>query len=219
MAQQQGKKMIRRAAMAVSTALAALGLAAGVAVVAPAVASAAEPCRGTCDVVVGGLTDNDSVGFLNEDQRVGYNSFDTRSGVKELNRLIHAHARVCPRDFIHPVGFSGGAAVVHLWAAENGREFRGRASIVLIGDPKLAAGPGGGRGFAATDMRWVPALGGANDDYGGLPALQVCNVRINGGDHICNSGASWAGYISGAHGDYDFDVNAYPIDAEGTIFR
>ncbi|WP_128970203.1 cutinase [Rhodococcus opacus] len=168
---------------------------------------------------MGGLTNNDSVGFLNEDQRVGYNSFDTRSGVKELNRLIHAHARVCPRDFIHPVGFSGGAAVVHLWATENGREFRGKASIVLISDPKSPAGPGGGRGFAATDMGWVPALGGADDDYGGLPALQVCNGRLNGGDHICNSGASWDGYLLGVHGDYDFDVNAYPIDAYGVIFR
>ncbi|TQC44217.1 cutinase family protein [Rhodococcus sp. WS4] len=211
--------MIRRSAIAVGTALLALSLTAGVAIVAPSVAAAAEPCRGTWDVVVGGLTNNESVGFLNEDQRVGYNSFDTRSGVKELDRLIRAHARACPRDFIHPVGFSGGAAVVHLWATENGREFRGKASIVLIGDPKSPAGPGGGRGFAATDMRWVPALGGADDDYGGLPALQVCNGRISGGDHICNSGVSWDGYLLGVHGDYDFDVNAYPINADGAIFR
>ncbi|MFC9554032.1 hypothetical protein ACFTWF_24680 [Rhodococcus sp. NPDC056960] len=186
---------------------------------APTVASAADPCGGTWDVVVGGLTNNESVGFLNEDQRVRYNSFDTRSGVRELDRLIRAHARACPRDFIHPVGFSGGAAVVHLWATENGREFRGKASIVLIGDPKRPADPGGGRGFAATDLGWVPALGGANDDYGGLPALQVCNGWLGGGDHICNSGAGWGGYIRGVHGDYDFDVNAYPIDAHGLIFR
>ncbi|MGW4340749.1 hypothetical protein ACWEK5_49535 [Rhodococcus koreensis] len=158
------------------------------------------------------------MGFVNADQRVGYNSFDTRSGVKELDRLIRAHAGVCPRDFIHPVGFSGGAAVVHLWATENGEEFRGKASIVLIGDPKRPAGPGGGRGFAATDMGWVPALGGADDDYGGLPTLQVCNGRINGGDHICNSGVSWGGYLLGVHGDYNFDSTPTPSMLMGQCF-
>ncbi len=218
--------MIRTSSRAVGAALLGLGVATGVAVATPTVSSATpagpsapEPCVGTWDVVVGGLTNNTSVGFLNEDQRVGYNSFDTRSGVRELDRLVRAHARECPADFIHAVGYSGGAAVVHQWATENGKEFRGKAGIVLIGDPKHPAGPGGVGGFAATDMRWVPALGGANDDYGGLPALRVCNVQLNGGDHICNSGVGWSGYLSGVHSDYDFDVNSYPVDADGVVLR
>ncbi|MDV8070717.1 cutinase family protein [Rhodococcus sp. IEGM 1366] len=134
--------------------------------------------------------------------------------MNELNHLVRAHARACPQDFIHPVGYSGGAAVVHLWATENGKDFPGRASIVLIGDPKRLADTGG-RGSAAADLGWVPALGGANRDYGGLPALQVCN----GGDHICNSEVGWDGYLHGVHADYDFNVNSYPNNAEGEIYQ
>jgi hypothetical protein len=209
--------MYRKSSAALLTALVAMSTAA-TAFIATAPASAASPCVGTWDIVVGGLNNNDSQGFLNADQRVGYNSYDTRSGVNEINRLMRDHARACPGDRQHLVAYSGGAAAANVWARENGKDFHGKASVVLLGDPKRVAGPGG-PGFAATDMSWVPTLGGANNDFGGLPTLEVCNGTINGGDHICQSNASWDGYANrGAH-VYDLDVNHYPFNANGQIYR
>lgn len=170
-------------------------------------------CVGTWSVVVGGLGNNDSRGFENMNQRVGYNSVDTRSGISELNRLIWDHSKACPGDRIRAVGHSGGAAVVHRWATENGRFFVGKASIVLLADPKRPAGPDG-PGFAATDFPFnvtFNGLAGADANYGGLTALQVCNKS----DHICNASASWNGYLNGTHQNYDFNVLTYPFGIAG----
>lgn len=166
-------------------------------------------CVGTWSVVVGGLNNNESVGFAgNVNQRVGYFTYDTRAGINELNRLAWDHRNACPGDRIRAVGHSGGAAVVHQWASENGQHFRGKASIVLLADPKRPAGPGG-PGFAQTDFPFNligNGLAGANANYGGLPTIQVCQNR----DHICNSQSSWDGYLNGVHQWYDFNVNNYP---------
>lgn len=177
--------------------------------------NAALPCRGTWDVVVGGLNNNNSEGFINADQRVGYNSYDTRSGVNELNRLVRDHRRACPGDWIKIVGHSGGAAVAHVWVTENGGGF-GRVNAVLLADPKRPAGPGG-PGFAQTDWPFntVPPLAGADNFYSGVPVLQVCNNS----DHICNSQSDWGGYMNGTHNAYDFDVNHYSNHGNGVWYR
>lgn len=174
-------------------------------------------CVGTWSVVVGGLNNNDSRGFLNMNQRVGYNSWDTRAGINELNRLIRDHARACPGDRIKAVGHSGGAAVVHRWATENGRDFQGKANVVLLADPKRPAGQPGGQGFAGTTFPFNVinnGLAGTDGNYGGLPALSVCQVR----DVICASDAGWGPYLNeGIHGKYNFDVNAYSTSGNGYI--
>lgn len=190
-------------------------IAAALGFTAPA-ASAETPvnqCVGTWSVVVGGLGNNDSQGFQNANQRVGYNSFDTRAGVNELNRLARDHRRACPGDHVKVVGHSGGAAVAHVWVSENGHTFGGNLNVVLLADPKRPAGPGG-PGFAATDFPFnlIAPLAGADANYRGVPVLQVCNNS----DHICNSAASWNGYLfDGSHNAYNFDVNAYGNNVSG----
>lgn len=173
-------------------------------------------CVGTWSVVVGGLSNNDSIGFLNMNQRVGYNSFDTRSGVNELNRLTRDHRRFCPGDHIKMVGHSGGAAVVHVWLTENGTGF-GNINAVLLADPKRPAGPGGS-GFAQTDFPFnlYPLLAGADNFYSGVPVWTVCNDS----DHICNSWATWDGYfVGGTHDAYDKDVDHYSDWGNGQDYR
>lgn len=192
---------------------AAILLALGITTPASASETPINQCVGTWSVVVGGLGNNDSLGFDGMNQRVGYNSFDTRWGINELNRLVWDHRNACPGDRIRAVGHSGGAAVVHRWATENGQHFQGKASIVLLADPKRPAGPDG-PGFAATDFPFnvtFNGLAGADNNYGGLPALQVCNKS----DHICNAWASWDGYLNGTHNNYVFDVNHYPFGING----
>lgn len=202
----------------VASVLSGVALIAGFAVATAPVASAAPPCVGTWTVGVGGLNDNTSQSFANlVNQRVGYNSYDTRAGVNELNRLVREHRRVCFNDHIKIIGHSGGAAVVHVWASENGRTIGGRTNVIALADPKRPAGPGG-PGFAATDFPFntIPTLAGADANYGGLPFLQVCNSD----DHICNSQSGWNGYaFGGRHGAYDFNPRNYSNNANGQIYR
>lgn len=180
-----------------------------------ATASADTPinqCVGTWNVVVGGLNNNESVGFPGANQRVGYFTYDTRAGISELNRLIWDHARACPGDRIRATGHSGGAAVVNQWGLENGQHFLGKVSLVLLADPKRGVGVNN-PGFAATDFPFnlvVNGLAGANDNFRGLPRITVCRVNS---DHICAGRVPWDGYIQGRHGAYDFDVNHYPWGA------
>ena len=195
--------------------LAAALVVGGLVVAAPA--SSAASCDGLWTIGIGGLGNNDSSAFPTVDQRVGYNSFDTRSGVNELNRLIRDHRGQCPGDHIKAIGHSGGAAALHVWASENGRTIGGKVNIILLSDPKRPAGPGG-PGFAATDWPFntIQPLAGADGNYGGLPTWQVCN----GDDHICNSQSGWDGYLfRGRHNAYDFDVNHYSNSANGQDFR
>lgn len=177
-------------------------------------ASAAAPCVGKWDVVVGGLNNNDSQGFIGADQRVGYNSYVLRTGIDELKRLVRQHRSQCPGDHISMTGYSGGAAVVHVAARELGNI--GRINAVLLSDPKEKGAPPHGPGFAATDppfMFW-PDLGGADSNFGGIPTFRDCRIS----DHICNSKAPWSGYPSN-HGGYDLNVNAYSMFGNGLRYR
>lgn len=178
--------------------------------------ASATPCVGKYDIVIGGFNgqNQDSQGFQGSvDQRVGYNSWSTRAGADELNRLIQQHRRDCPGDQTHVVAHSGGGAAAHVWAKENPGT---PASIVLLADPKRPAGPGG-PGFAATDppFNLYPPLAGADANYGGHPTWQVCNHD----DHVCNSQSSWAGYNTGRHGAYDFNVDHYAPGLNGQDYR
>lgn len=177
--------------------------------------ASAETCTAKWDVVVGGFNGGaqDSRGFANYDQPVGYNSWDTQAGANELNRLVRQHRSACPGDHISMTGHSGGAAVVHVWIEQNGNI--GNINAVLLADPKRAAGPGG-PGFAQTDFPFnvIPPLAGANANFRGVPTLTVCRSQ----DHICNSQASWAGYQSGVHGQYNFDVNGYSTTGSGVVW-
>lgn len=196
--------------------LGSLAIVAGMSTAIAAPAQAAPPCVGTWTIGIGGLGNNDSSVFPTVNQRVGYNSVDTRSGVNELNRLIRDHRNACPGDFIKAIGHSGGAAALHVWVSENGGGF-GRISVVLLADPKRAAGPGG-PGFAQTDFPFnvLPTLAGSDANFRGVPVLTICNIP----DHICNSQAGWQGYVfAGDHARYDFDVNHYANNASGVVFR
>jgi cutinase len=175
--------------------------------------ASAATCTPKWDVVVGGLGNNDSTGFVGEDQRVGYNSYDTQSGVNELNRLVREHRAQCPGDHISITGHSGGAAVVHVWVSQN-KTF-GNVNAVLLADPKRAAGPGGS-GFADEfPFNLIRPLAGTDANFGSVPVLTICN----GNDHICNRASDWVGYFTGAHGAYDFDVNHYATNASGVVYR
>ena len=180
------------------------------------IAKADTACKATWTVGIGGLGNNDSSAFPSVDQRIQYNSFDTRDGANQLDKAIRAHRSACPSDHIKAIGHSGGAAALHVWASENGSKIGGNANIVLLSDPKRPAGPGG-PGFAASDFPFnvIQPLAGANANYGGLPTLTVCNHD----DHICNSQSDWGGYQSGRHSAYDFDVNHYSNTASGQIYR
>lgn len=206
--------MIKKTLAALGGTALALGM---ILVPAAGTASAASPCTGTWSVVVGGLGNGDSLGFANENQRVGYNSIDTRSGINELNRLIRDHRNACPGDWIKAVGHSGGAAVVHRWATENGHDFQGSANIVLLSDPKRPAGLPGGQGFAGTTFPFNVignGLAGTDGDYGGLPALSVCQIR----DVICASDAGWGPYLfENIHGRYNLDVRTYSNHGNGYV--
>lgn len=167
-------------------------------------------CVGTWNIYVGGLGNNNSTGAVNVNQRVGYNSADTRGGVSELNRLVWDHSKACPGDRLRIMGHSGGAAVVNVWGKENGRFFVGKASLVLLADPKRPANWYNGPGFASSDFPFnlYPPLAGGNDNFQGLPRISVCRVNS---DHICASRVGWEGYAGGRHNDYTFDMNAYPL--------
>lgn len=169
--------------------------------------AAADPCTGVWSIGIGGFTTNgtgitgqDSA-YLNVNQRVGYNSADLNGGTAELNRLVWLHRSECPADHILILGHSGGADVAHAWVTRTGHF--PNLNVVLLADPKRAAGPGG-PGFAAVPpMSWLPyPYSGADNYFGSIPVLSVCHPR----DVICNSLSDWSGYFSGVHGAYDFNA-------------
>lgn len=195
-----------------SAILAAL-VGASLTIITPTPASAAAPCVGTWTIGIGGLGDNQSRVFAPYvHQRVGYQSYVTRSGVDELNRLIRTHRAQCPGDHIKAIGYSGGAAALHIWVTEN---YLPNLNAILLSDPKRPAGPGG-PGFAALEA-WLVGypLAGVDAYYGATPVLSVCYHA----DHICSSDASWNGYLfEGAHGNYNFDVHSYGNWESGTRY-
>ncbi|TCC40469.1 cutinase family protein [Kribbella speibonae] len=204
--------------------VAGLVAAAGGVYVVAAPAATADDCGGTYTIVVGGTGDNDSNAPYwsgNISQRVGYPAqpigINARQGVNELNRLIRDHRNACPGQHVKAVGFSLGAAVVHTWVTENWQTFD-NVNAVLIADPKRAAGPenAGVAGHPAVAPVIGAPLAGADNFFGNVPVLTLCTDDI-----ICNLDARSGvpGYIWGAHGNYNFNVDAYSDDARGQWFN
>ncbi|SEF37610.1 cutinase [Amycolatopsis pretoriensis] len=206
--------------------LAGLTLAAGFTFAAPASASAAS-CDGTYTIVVGGYTDRDSMIFSgNISQRVGYsaevNSQSARQGVDELNHLIRDQRAACPGQHAKAIGFSEGAAVVHIWVTENWPSFD-NVNAVLIADPKRDPHGLGGPGLAgqAPSVVFGPIVGyplvGVDSFFGNVPTVSLCTDDI-----ICDEGAAsgWLGYFQHKHTDnYDFNVDVYSDDGVGQWFN
>lgn len=200
--------------------LASVGLALGTAsIVAPVTANAAAPCVGVWNVGIGGFvlgTEGtwQNSGYINANQRVGYNSADPVGGLNELNRLIFEHRAQCPGDHIKIVGHSEGAAIAHQWVAEH--QWFPRANAILIADPKRLAdwwnGPSGLANSPANFVVGYP-LRGVDANFGAFPVEQIC--RWN--DVICRDNGDWWGYIIGDHGRYNFDAFFYGTNNRGTF--
>jgi cutinase len=186
-------------------------------------AALAASCEGTYTIIVGGTGDHDSnEGFWqgNISQRVGYPAIPTgpfaREGVNELNRLIRNQRNVCPHQHVKAVGFSLGAAVVHIWVTENWQSIDD-VNAVLLADPKRAAGPGSA-GFASHPLGGAVGfpLVGVDDFFGDIPVLTICTD-----DMICdiNAGSGPLGYATGKHMNYNHNVDGYSNDASGTWYN
>lgn len=186
-------------------------------VLAPA---AAARCTGNWSIVMGGLqvgfvtgTGQDSTGMTGN-QRVGYNTADPVGGLAELDRLVNKHRSECPRDHIKLMAHSEGAGITHAWVtAHNGF---GNVNAVLLADPKRVAGPGWA-GLASVPGNGIIGypLAGVDDWFGDIPVLSVCNHD----DMVCNTEAGWFGYLTGAHGRYNWDSNSYSNWGSGVRFQ
>ena len=114
------------------------------------------------------------------------------------------------------LGYSEGAAVVHIWVSENWPTFD-NVNAALISDPKRQGGPGAdglaGQFYAAATG---PPLDGSDRNFGDIPTVSICT-----NDVICDSAApsGWIGYLTGAHGNYSFDVDDYSDDGNGQWFN
>ena len=180
----------------------------------------AAPCGGTYSIVVGGLNDPNSSIFTGQvSQRVGYSaqlsSASVREGVNELNRLIRDQRRACPTQHAKVLGYSEGAAVVHIWVSENWATFD-NVNAVLISDPKRKGGP---RADGLAGQFYAVVMGaplyGSDRNFGDIPTVSICT-----NDVICDSAApsGWIGYATGAHGNYSFNVDDYSNDGHGQWF-
>ncbi|MEV4127137.1 cutinase family protein [Nocardia sp. NPDC049707] len=187
--------------------------------VSPAAPARADGCIGSWSIGVGGLAiglfgfGEDST-YLAADQPVGYNSADPMSGLRELDRLFWQHRNACPDDQVTLIGHSEGAGIIHAWVTAH--QDVENANAILLSDPKRVAGPGsaGLSGDPLAPLVGYP-LAGVDDDFGDFPVLQVCNHD----DVICNEEAGWFGYLTGAHGRYDYSSQHYSDDVSGVWFR
>ena len=211
---------MRKLLSLLATAALILGVAFGIsAVTAGNAAARTDPCTGVWSIGVGGftltgpgVTGQDS-GYLNVNQRVGYNSADLNGGIGELNRLVLQHRAECPADHIMLLGHSGGALVVHRWVSD-AQDFP-NLNAVLLADPARAAGPGG-PGFSAAELGWLGGrYAGTDANFGSIPVREICHPN----DHICNADSDWFGYATGAHNAYDFNAWDYGTDDSGVIFE
>ncbi|KAA2261919.1 cutinase family protein [Solihabitans fulvus] len=208
--------------------LAGLLASTGLALMAAPAAHAAS-CDGTYTIVVGGYTDRDSTIFYSPSnsisQRVGYsaelNSQSARQGVDELNRLIRDQRAACPGQHAKAIGFSEGAAVVHIWVTENWQSFD-NVNAVLIADPKRNPNGLGGNGLAgqAPSVIFGPIVGyplvGVDSFFGNVPTVSLCADDI-----ICDELApsGWIGYAQHKHTEnYSFNVDNYSDDGVGQWF-
>ncbi len=195
-----------------------ISAAASVFTVSPA-AARADDCVGNWSIGVGGLAIGvlgfgENSTYLAVDQRVGYNSADPMSGLRELDRLFWQHRTACPDDHVTLIGHSEGAGIIHSWVTAH--QGMPNVNAILLSDPKRVAGPGsaGLSGDTLAPLVGYP-LAGVDADFGDLPVLQVCQHD----DVICNEEAGWFGYLTGAHGRYDYNSRHYSHDASGAWFR
>jgi cutinase len=205
----------RRLAVAIAAILGAISCS-----IAAAPSAGAAPCGGTYSIVVGGLNDpNSSIFTGSVSQRVGYSaqlsSASVREGVNELNRLIRDQRRACPTQHAKVLGFSEGAAVVHIWVSENWATFD-NVNAVLISDPKRQGGP---RADGLAGQFYAAVMGaplyGADRNFGDIPTVSICTDDV-----ICDSAApsGWIGYATGGHLNYSFNVDDYSNDGHGQWF-
>ncbi|MEU4709493.1 cutinase family protein [Nocardia salmonicida] len=158
--------------------------------------------------------------YVPSDQPVGYNSLSINAGAAEIDRLYHQHRAECPADTVQIVGHSGGAAAAHVWVSAH--KYEDNVSVVLLSDPKRAAGPGGS-GLAGHPLAGPAAFvgifagaAGTDSDFGTVPVLTVCNA----GDWVCNRSAGVHGYlVTGVHGKYNLNPAAYPIGISGQWYQ
>lgn len=182
--------------------------------------AAADPCTGVWTIGIGGFTvtgpgvTGETSWYMTANQREGYNSADLNAGVNELGRLVNVHRGYCPFDHILIVGHSAGAAVAHTWVSRE--QDYPNLNVVLLSDPKRAAGPGGPGFSAVPPLSWLGyPYSGADSNFGSIPVLSICHP----GDHICNSDADWVGYLTGLHNSYDFDAFDYSTTDTGVVFQ
>lgn len=193
---------IRKTTAAMTALLVVTGL---VAVPTPAQAA---PCEGTYTIVVGGTGSrwwND--GFTgNIQQHVGYptdipDGASARAGVNELNRLVRDQRAVCGGQHVKMVGYSLGAAVVHIWVTENWQTF-GNVNAVLIADPKRKAPPGLDGGSVPFGGFVGPPLAGADRFFGNVPVKSICHW-----DYVCDESAGIWTYPHNHVNNYPHDFN------------
>ncbi len=197
--------MIRRK---ISALVAGLLVAAAVLVVEGSAAHAAAPCEGTYTIVVGGTGSSwNNDGFYgNIQQHVGYptaipNGASARAGVDEFNRLVRDQRRACPGQHVKAVGYSLGAAVVHIWVTENWQTF-GNVNAVLIADPKRKAPPGFDGGSVPFGGIVGAPLAGADRFFGNVPVKSICHW-----DYVCDESAGIWTYPQNHTNNYPQDFN------------
>lgn len=200
----------------ISALLAGLLLTAGLSLTEVPAAQAAAPCEGTYTIVVGGTGSSwNNDGFVgNIQQHVGYpttipNGASARAGVNELNRLIRDQRAACPGQHAKAVGYSLGAAVVHIWVTENWQTF-GNVNAVLIADPKRQAPPGANGGSVPFGGIVGAPLAGADRFFGNVPVKSICDR-----DYVCDESAGIWTYPNNHMYNYpqDWNVDHHNDDA------
>lgn len=173
----------------------------------------ADPCVGTWTIGISGLGDNASMNFWGKvDQPVGYNSFDARDGLRELDRLFWHHRNVCPGDHIKMIGHSQGAGLLHVWVTEH--QWVENANAVLLADTKRFFPGLGGPGLSYNLGFMGYPMAGVDSWFGDFPVLSVCRWD----DWVCNLDAPWGqSHLTGSHGWYEFNAHAYSNDARGPV--
>jgi cutinase len=175
----------------------------------------------TWTIVVGGFNDPNGTVFKGGvDEVIQYSAqlsgVSAREGVDKLNAAVRAHQAANPGQHIKVIGYSEGAAVVHTWASENSGTVD-NVNTVLISDPKRQGGPGtaGLSGHPVAGVVGAP-LSGSDSNFGDIPTVSVCT-----NDTICDTSAPSGipGYLSGAHGNYSFNVDDYSDNGDGQIFN
>jgi cutinase len=192
-----------------SALLAGLLVATGMAWIEGPPAHATAPCEGIYSIAVGGTgsrPDTEHDRFYNVVQHVGYpsdipNGGAVVAGVAELDRLIREQRAACPGQHVKAMGYSLGAAVVHVWLTERG-DATGNVNAILIADPKREALPGtGANGSTGPFGPFVGApLAGTDSFFGSVPVKSICNW-----DYICDSSANPLDYPHNHIVNYDND--------------